>query len=351
MTIKKPDQWDPDTGGFFLRRKTRNKYNPAGSPRGPANCVAPSEWDEAVATACRVTGHASPPAEFVSALWQQLNQLRFAIHYAGIQPDGAADLQRIVRALGWATKRILRALDGGKTSNKSTAEQTEELLWSIGDLRPLFREVGAVSRQSLSPPPSKIFNFLYEATPIDSIPVFLRCDDSEMSECLNVIERFLRDGRLNELRSEAFPNRSNFVASLEVLEKLVEVRLSSKLINKRMEPISAETAAARRYLNHRKLHRLLQSERWSPELLCAVTIRVAEQVWPRFLTTKEEACEEFWKSAQGAPHEGLDEVHDEWNQKWLRAAREAGQDGQQKLAGVFFDEPFIPSKARGHWYD
>ena len=103
-----------------------------GLSRGPANLVAPTEWDEAVATACRVTGNPSSPAEFVSALWQQRNQLRFAIHYAGIQPDGAADLERIVRSLGWAAKWILRALHGdGKTSKKSTAERAGQRGWSI----------------------------------------------------------------------------------------------------------------------------------------------------------------------------------------------------------------------------
>ncbi len=214
MTIQKPekpDQWDRRTAGLVLRRKTWNKYNPTRTLRGPANLVAPTEWDEAVATACRVTGNPSSPAEFVSALWQQRNQLRFAIHYAGIQPDGAADLERIVRSLGWAAKWILRALHGdGKTSKKSTAERAGQLGWSINALRPLFSGGGSVSSESISPSPSEIFNYLYEATPIDCIPAFLRCDDGEMSECLNVIERFVRDGKLISLRKEAFRNKSNF---------------------------------------------------------------------------------------------------------------------------------------------
>jgi hypothetical protein len=129
--------------------------------------------------------------------------------------------------------------------------------------------------------------------------------------------------------------------------------LSARLINKRMKPISAAMADTRKYLDKWKLHRLLQCERWSEKLLCAVTIRVAEQVWPQFSTTKEEACEELWKAAGGTPHEGVDEVYDEWNQKWLRAAREVDQDIQRDLASSFFAKPFIPSKARGHctWYD
>jgi len=294
-----------------------------------------------VATACRVTGHSSSPAEFVSALWQQRNQLRFAIHYAGIQPDGTADLQRIVRSLGWAAKWILRALHGGgKTSKKSTAERAGQLGWSINALQPLFSEGGTVSSESISPSPSEIFNYLYEATPIDCIPAFLRCDDGEMSECLNVIERFVRDGKLINLRKEAFPNKSNFLASLDILEKLVRERLSAKLTNKRMKPISAERAAARKNLSKWEIHRLLQCERWSEKLLCAATILVAEQVGPEFSTTKEEACEELLIAAGGAPHEGVDEVYDEWNQKWLRAARETHKDIPPVLASSFFDRSF-----------
>jgi hypothetical protein len=351
MTVEKPDQWDAGSAGIVLRRKTRNKVSPNPTLPGPQNRLPPSESDDAMALARRVTRRPSPPAKFVSALWQQRGQLRFAIQCTAYSRTSVADLQGRARALGQAAKRIRRAVDGVKTSHKSNADQIDQLRWSINDLRPLFRTGGAASSGSIAPSPSEIFNYLYEATPIDRIPAFLRCDDDEMSECLNVIERAARDGRFNELRTEAFPNRVNFIASLEVLEKLAEARLSSKLINKRMKPISAETSAARKYLSNRKLHRLLQSERWSAKLLCAVTILVAEQVWPEFLTAKEEACEELWNADGGTPHKGVDEIYDEWSQKWLRAAREAGRDIQQDLAGVFFDEPFIPSKARGHWYN
>ena len=132
--LEKPDQWDSRTAGLVLRRKTRNKYNPTRTLRGPANLVAPSEWDEAVATACRVTGHSSSPAEFVSALWQQRGQLCFAIRYSAYPRAHVADLQLRVKALSRAAKLIQRAIDGGKTSKKSTAEQAEHLRWSI-DIR------------------------------------------------------------------------------------------------------------------------------------------------------------------------------------------------------------------------
>ena len=121
---------------------------------------------------------------------------------------------------------------------------------------------------------------------------------------------------------------------------MVRERLSAKLTNKRMKPISAERAAARKNLSKWEIHRLQQCERWSEKLLRAATILVAEQVGPEFSTTKEEACEELSIAAGGARHEGVDEVYDEWNQKWLRAARETDKDIPPVLASSFFDRSF-----------
>jgi hypothetical protein len=123
---------------------------------------AVAQWDDvqcqATDLACRVTGHASPPTTFVSALWQQHYQLWFAIQHAAYPRARAADLRLRTKALGRAAKLIGRALDGGRISKKNTAEQAGQLRWSINTLRHLFGEKAAFS-ESASPRPSEIFNF------------------------------------------------------------------------------------------------------------------------------------------------------------------------------------------------
>jgi hypothetical protein len=331
MTIEVPDQWDSATAGIVLRRKERNRHPRPTLRRGPISLTARSDWDEAIDVARKVTGQASPPVELVVALSEQLGRLRFAILNENRRPT-TAKLSSKVKTLRKAAKEIRRFINGnGTPTNKKKADQVDKLCRSINVLWSVFED-------------GEMLHHLFKGDPIK-----FACDERQFIEALFVRSDLagFSGGKAQLLRvslniadndrqdPSTAPNKDQIVACLSFIESLTTRALSSghcgsgRPTTKRMVTISPETSARRKKLRGRALQRVIDRDRWSAKLLCAVIIDAADRcVWPvNFSITVNQACEELWKAAGGTPHKavvnknGTDEVTEVWKHFSL-AARE-----------------------------